>query len=152
MFEPLVVWYVILFHSLAGIILQQILRGARLRAATVFESCLHQVQKNVNNSQAWLHLLLFPICFFQPHRGGKRHSLTPRILAQLQLFENGGFIVSAHGFRQERKGGGVKRQSSLSRDVEVANRCSMNLGEGNIPGLLKFCVRMRHTDPQISSP
>jgi len=45
--------------------------------------------------------------------------------------------LSAHGFRQERKGGGIKRQSGLSRDVEVAKRCSMKLGEGDIQGAVK---------------
>ena len=73
-------------------IIKRIPKGARIRAAQVFTSCLHQVLSSGPNLHNWHHLLSFASCLRSPPRGGKRHNLTRHILSQIELFDQGDVI------------------------------------------------------------
>jgi len=77
------------FKSFGGSILKRLPKGARSLAASVLLRCLRQLLSDGQNPTHWWRLLQFPASFAQPLRGGKRHNLTSRILAQLYIFDEG---------------------------------------------------------------
>jgi len=128
-----------MFKGFQGVILKRLPKGARSFAASVLQRCIRQLLGDVYNPSRWLRLFQFASCFAQPPRGVKTHNLTSRILAQLRLIDEGGFVQGV----PEKSGPGAGRSrrhanTLLDEGEESARRSSIKLADGDICGAVRL--------------
>ncbi len=71
------------FHHPSRALLKRIPRGARLRAATVFEERVRRIINKPEDVPCWIRLLEFVAYLVQSDLGEKRPNLTKQVLSQI---------------------------------------------------------------------
>ena len=124
------------FHRPSRAPLKRIPRGARLRAATVFEERVRGVINKPEDVPCWIKLLEFGACLVQPDRGGKRHNLTKQVLSQI---DRGTCPLStpAPSNHLPRSRKVIPCGKEDKEDEDAAKRASIKLDCGDIRGAVR---------------
>ena len=139
------------FNEVPHRILKHIPRSVRLKAASVFDSCLRAVVGGSENLSHWYRLLHFPTCLRRPSRGGKRFNLSSQVSAQVDFFDQGNILLDPNEeIRHIRRPNHGK--TLIDVGLRMARRASSKLADGDISGAARLlCSTNSYVVPDVSS-